>query len=155
MKKLTIALALFIAACSSTPGIEKRTFEAGPGQPIEVQLIGSSQPMMMFERGHDLPQQVSFQFLVSNNSDLTVTVQRIMVYQHGTSPIQLEQGQGGFDTSIEPGHDSPFTINATAKQLREARQGDEASIVIRADVALTNGDSYVYTFSIPISMSVR
>ena len=156
MKKTAISLlVLFLAACSSSNGIDKRTFEGGPGQPIEVDLVGSSQPMMMFTNGREIPQQISFQFLVSNNSDATVTVKRIQVYQHGSAPIQLESAQGGFDTSIEPGHDHPFTINGTAKQLRPARQGDEASIIIRADVALTNGDSYVYTFSIPIGMAVQ
>jgi len=155
-KRLTIALVLFLAACSSsTPGIDKRTFEGGPGQPIQVDLVGSSEPMMMFSRGHDLPQQVSFQFLVSNNSDETVTVKRIQVYQHGTAPIQLESAQGGFDTEIAPGHDHPFTINANATQLRQARQGDVPEMIIRADVALTNGDSYVYTFSIPISVAIQ
>jgi hypothetical protein len=155
-RRLTIALLVFLAACSSTPGLDKRTFEGGPGQPIQVDLVGSSQPMMMYARGgRDLPQQVSFQFLVSNNSDELVTVKRIQVYQHGTAPIQLESAQGGFDTDIAPGHDHPFTINANAKQLRQAAKDDVPQMIIRADVALTNGDSYVYTFSIPISISVQ
>lgn len=155
MRKLMVAFLLLLAACSSGPRLDKRTFEGGPGQAIDVQLVGSSQPMMMFSRGAEMPQQISFQFLVSNNSDDTVTVQRIQVYQHGSAPVQLESAQGGFDTSIEPGHDHTFTVNGTVKQTRPARQGDEASIIIRADVALTNGDSYVYTFSIPISISVQ
>lgn len=155
MQKLALAVVFFLAACSSTPGIEKRTIEGGPGDPIEVSLVGASQPMMMFARGAELPQQVNFQFEVSNNSDGPLTVQRIQVYQHGSAPIQLESAQGGFDTTIDPGHDQTFTVNATARQLRPARQGDEASIIIRADVALTNGDSYVYTFSVPIGLSVQ
>jgi len=156
MKRLTIALALFLAACSSgMPGIEKRTINGGPGVPIQVELVGSSEPMMMFMRGNEPPQQVSFQFLVSNNSDETVTVQRIQVYQHGTAPIQLESAQHGYDTEIEPGHDQTFTVNANARQLRQARQGDVPELVIRADVSLTNGDSYVYTFSVPISIAIQ
>jgi len=154
-KHLTMALALFLAACSSTPGIEKRTFEGGPGQPIDVQLVGSSEPMMMYFRGNEMPQQVSFQFLVSNNSSETVTVLRIQVYQYGAAPIQLESAQHGYDAEIEPGHDQTFTVNANAKQLRQARQGDVPELVIKADVALTNGDSYVYTFSIPISIAIQ
>jgi len=137
------------------PGIEKRTINGGPGVPIQVELVGSSEPMMMFMRGNEPPQQVSFQFLVSNNSDETVTVQRIQVYQHGTAPIQLESAQHGYDTEIEPGHDQTFTVNANARQLRQARQGDVPELVIRADVSLTNGDSYVYTFSVPISIAIQ
>jgi hypothetical protein len=156
-KRLTIVLALFLAACSSSSnlGIEKRTIEGAPGQPISVELVGSSEPMMMFARGRDIPQQVSFQFLVSNNSDESLTVQRIQVYQHGTAPIQLESAQHGYDAEIAPGHDQTFTVNANAKQLSQARKGDVPEIVIRADVALTNGDSYVYTFAIPISLEVQ
>lgn len=155
MRKLSMAVVLFLAACSSTPGIEKRTIEGGPGDPIEVSLVGASQPMMMFARGQEMAQQINFQFEVSNNSDGPLTVQRIQVYQHGSAPIQLESAQGGFDTTIEPGHDATFTVNGTARQTRPARQGDEASIIIRADVALTNGDSYVYTFSVPIALAVQ
>lgn len=154
-KRLTIALALFLAACSSTPGIEKRTIDGGPGAPIQVDLVGSSEPLMMYFRGNEIPQYVSFQFLVSNNSNETVTVQRIQVYQHGAAPIQLESAQHGFDTEIAPGHDQTFTVNANARQLRQARQGDVPELVIRADVALTNGDSYVYTFSVPISIAIQ
>lgn len=155
-KRLTILLALFLAACSSnTIDTEKRTIEGAPGQPISVDLVGSSEPMMMFARGKDIPQQVSFQFLVSNNSDESLTVKRIQVYQHGTAPIQLESAQRGYDAEIAPGHDQTFTVNANATQLRQARQGDVPEIVIRADVALTNGDSYVWTFAIPISIAVQ
>jgi hypothetical protein len=155
MRRLTIVVAVLLAACSSgLPKVEKRTFEGGPGQPIELQLVGSQRPIM-FARGSELPQQISFQFLVANNSDEILTVKRIMVYQHGAAPIQLEFGQAGFDTAIDPGHDHTFTVNATAKQMRPARQGDEASVVIRADVALTNGDSYVYTFEVPISVAAQ
>jgi len=155
-KRLTIALALFLAACSSgMPGVDKRTIEGGPGAPIQVDLVGSSQPMMMYFRGNEMPQQVSFQFLVSNNSDESVIVQRIQVYQHGAAPIQLESAQHGYDTEIAPGHDQTFTVNANARQLRQARQGDVPELVIRADVSLTNGDSYVYTFSVPISISIQ
>jgi len=156
MRKLAIAVLLVLVGCSSgMPKLEKRTMEGGPGSPIEVQLIGSSQPMMMFARGGDMPQQINFQFEVSNNSDEAVTVQRIQVYQKGSAPVQLESAQGGFDTTIEPGHDANFTVNGRVTQTRAARQGDESSIVIRADVALTNGDSYVYTFSVPIGLAVQ
>jgi hypothetical protein len=155
MRKIALLLVVFFVACSSTPGIEKRTFEGGPGQPIEVELVGASQPMLMSPRDTDTPQQINFQFLVSNNSDEILTVKRIQVYQHGSAPIQLESGQGGFDTSIDPGHDSTFTVYATAKQLRPARQGDAPEITIRVDVALTNGDSYVYDFAVPIAVSGR
>jgi hypothetical protein len=155
-KRLTIVLALFLAACSSNNlGIEKRTIEGAPGQPISVDLVGSSEPMMMFVRGRDIPQQVSFQFLVSNNSNDSLTVKRIQVYQHGTAPIQLESAQRGYDAEIAPGHDQTFTVNANATQLRQANRGDVPPMVIRAEVALTNGDSYVYTFAIPISLEVQ
>jgi len=157
MKKLLmLALVLFFAACASSgPKIERRSFQGAPGQPIEVELVGASQPVMTIGRANDMPQQISFQFLVSNNSDDLLTVKRIQVYQRGSAPIQLESGQGGFDTTIDPGHDQTFTVIANAKHMSAARQGDASEMIIGVDVALTNGDSYVYTFSIPIGISLR
>lgn len=154
-KRLMIALVLLLAACASGPQVEKRSFQGAPGQPIEVELVGASQPVITTGRTSDMPQQISFQFLVSNNSDDLLTVKRIQVYQRGSAPIQLESGQGGFDTTIDPGRDHTFTINANAKQMSAARQGDATDMIIGVDVALTNGDSYVYTFSIPIGMALR
>ncbi len=153
--KRFLLLALFLAACSSSDSLKPapRQFEAGSGSAIDVQLIGQSTPMLMFARGGGLPQQITFQFLVSNDSDETVTVKKIMVYQKGSSPIQLETALSGFDTSIEPGHDAQFRVNATARQLRPARSGDEASIGLKADVTLTNGDSYAYSFDLPVSLA--
>jgi len=155
MKRFCAALVLLLAACSSSDSLKppSRTFEAGSGSDIDVQLIGQSTAMVMFARGGDLPQQISFQFLVSNNSDAELTVKKIMVYQHGAAPIQLETALAGFDTTIAPGHDAQFRVNATARQTRAARQGDDASIGLKADVTLTNGDSYVYAFDLPVSLA--
>ena len=162
MKRLTavvvvaLLVVLLVGACSSSdPGFEKRTMDAGAGSPIDVELVGSSQPMMMYMQGRELPQQISFQFRVSNNSDEPLTVKKIMVYQRGVAAIQMETALRGFDTTLEPGRDDTFTLNALAKQLRPARQGDDQEIVIRAEVTLTNGDTYVSSFEIPIGLAVQ
>ncbi|GEM_PF-2075524 len=156
MKRLALAALLLAAGCSSNSlAPPSRTFDAGAGGAIDVQLIGQSTPVMMFARGGDLPQQIAFQFLVSNDSSDTVTVKKIMVYQKGAAPVQLETALAGFDTGIEPGHDAQFRVSATARQLRPARSGDDTSIGLRADVTLTNGDTYVYSFDLPVSLAAQ
>ena len=147
-----LAVALLLAACSSsnTPKLDHQTLEGAPGQAIEVALVGASQPKIATMRNADLPQQISLQFEVSNNSNGTVTVSRIQADQQGYAPIVLDSAQAGFDESIEPGHDHTFTVVATGKQVATPRFGNDNSIVIRVVVTLTNGDSYVYHFSIPV-----
>jgi hypothetical protein len=156
MKKILLPIALLLlAACGSSNGIVKQTFEGTEGGPIECELVGSSQPSISnSRRAVDIPQQISFQFLVSNVSADSVTVQRIQVYQHGSARIQLESAQHGYDTEIAPGHDHTFEVFANAKQVGVSRQGDSQYIVIRAEVSLTNGDSYVWTFEVPVTESL-
>jgi hypothetical protein len=150
MRSFALVALLAVACSSSTPRIEHQTFEGAPGQAIEVNLVGATQPKIATLRSVDLPQNIALQFEVSNNSNDTVTVTRIQVDQHGMAPIQLDPAQAGFNESIEPGHDHTFTVNATGKQVGAPRLGTDNAIIIRVVVGLANGDSYVYNFSIPV-----
>lgn len=150
MRSFALTALLFVACSSSTPKLEHQTYEGAPGQAIEVSLVGATQPKIATTRNADMPQNISLQFEVSNNSNDTVTVTRIQVDQHGMAPIQLDPAQAGFNESIEPGHDHTFTVVATGKQVAAPRLGADNGIIIRVVVGLANGDSYVYNFSIPV-----
>jgi hypothetical protein len=154
MRRLAALAVLLLAACKSSDGFAHQTLEAGNGAPIEIELVGAIGPTL-FVGGRDTPQQAQFQIRVSNNSDATQVVKRVMVYQHGSAPIMVDTGYGGFDKAIDPGHDETFTIVCNVTQVSNAREGDVRSVVIRAEVLLQNGDSYVETFDVPVGVQIQ
>ena len=150
MRSRLLALALVLAACSSsTPRIEHQTIEGGPGQAIEVELVSATNLQVLLP-GPQIPQAIHLQFQISNNSNDAVTVEHIQVDQNGNSPFQTEPAQGNFNETIEPGHDHVFDVTVAAKQVSAPRLGQNNSLVIRVVVTLSNGDSYVYHFAIPV-----
>ncbi|HJW96503.1 MAG TPA: hypothetical protein VJ901_23030 [Thermoanaerobaculia bacterium] len=151
-KRLLALLTVLLAACSSsTPKVEHQVLEGGPGQAIEVSIVGFTQPVLLSQSSAEMPQNIHMQFEVSNNSNDTVTVTRIQVDQSGSAPIQIEPAQGGFNESIEPGHEHTFDVSAVGKQVSLPHLGQNNDVIIRVVVSLMTGDSYVYNFSIPVS----
>ncbi|HYM62399.1 MAG TPA: hypothetical protein VEZ11_16065 [Thermoanaerobaculia bacterium] len=154
-----VAVALAVAACASSTAPDKRSIEGGPGQLIEVSLVNFVQELGMpaaptgaYPNAPPSSVPVTLQIEVANNSDLPETVIGITIEPAGNSQIAIDSRANTYNEMIDPGKDHTFDIKTDV--LSKANRGSrerQREIVVRVHVALANGDTYHYTFGIPIA----
>ncbi|HEY3052075.1 MAG TPA: hypothetical protein VGK04_01665 [Thermoanaerobaculia bacterium] len=120
--------------------------EGGPGQPISV-AIGATTGVSTDREG---TREYVLQVEVSNNSDVPVTVTRISVMTAGNGAFQVQPASRTFNEMIDPGKDHQFDIGVPGRLVRAYRKGEAQVVDLRVIVDLSNGDSYFYTFEVPV-----
>jgi hypothetical protein len=146
MRSSTLLALLLLAACASpTAVIDKRSFQCGPGQDIEIRAV-LTHPAAAREAGEPLKYQVE----ISNNShnDVTVTYVRIQPRREDLDRLD-ESVSRYFDQLIPPGKDHLFelpAIEAWVQSPELAQKLGERRVRFAARVSLANGDSYQCDF---------
>lgn len=146
--KRTLALVLLLTACSSSGLIDKQAIEGGPGQDIGVALGGFSGVSGIYDSS--IEDTFTIDVEVSNNSDRDITVTRIAVSPFGGSAYSISPTSRGFDETIAEGEDHLFTLSLRGKQLRALAPNESGDVTVRVVVTLSNGDSYFYSFAVPV-----
>jgi hypothetical protein len=144
---------LVLNACSSSSSFEKQTIEGGPGQPILVELASATMPMASVGTMLQFSdQQAIFQFEISNDSDRDVTVTSISMQQVGSggSALQVDSASLRPNQTIAPGKDWTAEIRTRGRQVHPLRRNEAPVIIIHVAVGLDNGDTYVYSFEVPM-----
>ncbi|HVR39729.1 MAG TPA: hypothetical protein VMU84_11585, partial [Thermoanaerobaculia bacterium] len=139
---------------SSSPLIDKQTIEGGPGQDIGVavgDLRGTAAPFQ--ESAIDDALQLSVE--VSNNSDADIVVKRIAISPIGSEAYRIDPASQGFNETIAEGEDHLFTLNIRGRQARPLRPDESSDVTLRVVVTLGNGDSYFYSFGVPVLIGRR
>jgi hypothetical protein len=149
-----VVLVLAVAGCASSTAPDKRSIEGGPGQLIEVSLVnfvqevGASAPT-----NNSIPSNVpvTLQIEVANNSDLPETVTTISIAPVGDTPIAIDARGLTFNEMIDPGKDHTFDIRTDVLRKASKTRTHQRELAVRVHVTLANGDTYHYTFGIPIA----
>lgn len=146
--KRTLAI-LLLTACSSSGLIDKQAIEGGPGQDIGVAL-GGFNGAATGSLDSAIEDAFTIDVEVSNNSDHDVTVTRIAINPTGSGAYSISPTSQKFDETIAEGEDHLFTLNLRGKQLRPLAPNESSDVTVRVVVTLSNGDSYFYSFAVPV-----
>lgn len=143
----SFTILLLLAACASpTAVIDKRGFQCGPGQDIEVRA-GLDDGSI----NHEVGGQLKYLVEIANNSHNDVVVTSVRI-----DPSEQVEGIDSaykvFDQLIPEGEDHVFEIPASAAWTPPrdfSRQVAGRRVEFRVTVALSNGDSYHCLFAAP------
>jgi len=142
----SLTLLLFLAACASpTAVIDKRTFQCGPGQDIEVRA-GLDDGSINHEVGGELKYLVE----VANNSHNDVVVSSVRISPSGGKIAGVDNAYKVFDQLIPEGEDHVFEIPTSGvwnPRSDFAQQMVGRRVEFRVMVALSNGDVYHCPFA--------
>jgi hypothetical protein len=140
----------FVTACATSSGLDSQVIEGGPGQPIVVDIVGADSGMLTDREGSRL---YELQVEVSNDSDVPLTVTRIVVMTDGSGAFQVQAASQNENEMIDPGKDHIFVLKVTGRLVRAFAPNEAHVVRLRCIVALSNGDSYFYTFEGPVRES--
>ena len=141
MKTIALFTILLLASCASSTGvIDKRAFNCGPGQDIEVRA-GLEDPLS--GEGAQLG-QIVFLVEVANNSDADLTVDNISIDPVTRSGVELQGVSKTFKQDIASAAEEIFRLPAS--DFGKVLIGDQSTLPrrmeFRVTVRLTNGDTY-------------
>src|ERR1043166_7071917 len=137
-------------ACSSSGLIDSQAIEGGPGQDIGVALGGSFNSTYAGPYDPSIEDAFPIDVEVSNNSDHDITVTRIAASPGESRAFSISPTSQKFDETIPEGKDHLFTLTLRGRQVRPLAPNETGEIVIRVVVTLSNGDSYFYSFAVPV-----
>lgn len=160
MKRKTLAAMSIsvMVACSSADSLApRRIIQAkATGQPIVVEVTGlDSQVGLQGEL------QMELELTVTNVADYPVTVTRINVLpelselrgQPGVfdEPFQISPvSSGPLDRTLESGEETSVRMDVEGGFTRRVGSRERRTIPFRVQVSLSNNETYLYSFSIPI-----
>ncbi|HWW62555.1 MAG TPA: hypothetical protein VN181_14375 [Thermoanaerobaculia bacterium] len=142
-------LLLLLTACSSSGLIDKQAIEGGPGQDIGVAL-GNFNSRAAAPYDATTEDAYTIDIEVSNNSDGDVTVTRIAISPGESGAYSISSTSQKFDETIAEGEDHLFTLSLRGRQTRRLAPNEGADVTVRVVVTLSNGDSYFYSFAVPV-----
>lgn len=136
----------FVTACASS-GFDSQAIEGGPGQPIVVDIVGADAGIVSDREGSRL---YELRVEVSNDSDVPLTVTKIMITSEGSGAFQVQTAAQAENEMIDPGKDHTFVLRVNGRLVRAFAPNEARVVRLRCVVALSNGDSYFYTFEGPV-----
>lgn len=158
MKRKTLAAMSIsvMVACSSADSLAPRRIIQGKatGQPIVVEVTGlDSQVGLQGEL------QMELELTVTNVADYPVTVINVLPElselrgQPGVfdEPFQISPvSSGPLDRKLESGEETSVRMNVEGGFTRRVGSRERRTIPFRVQVSLSNNETYLYSFSIPI-----
>ena len=146
MRAPVLFLLVLLGGCASVPAT---SIEGGPGQDIRVGIAGVENSMLPLNREGARAYIVGIE--VSNNSDHTITVTRISVSPEGmNSAFRIERTSKNVNEMIEPGDEHVFDVELEGTLVRPYRPDESRAVAFRLLVALSNEQTYFYTFEGPV-----
>ncbi|HEX6177159.1 MAG TPA: hypothetical protein VF057_02275 [Thermoanaerobaculia bacterium] len=140
-----IGASLLTACASSLPDL---AVEGGAGQDISVAVAHVENPSMIEDR--DGTRRYVIGVEVSNNSDHPVTVTSVSIHPEAMTAYQLQRKTVKFNQWIDPGDEHIFDIPVEGRHVRPFKPDERPSVSFRVMVALSNEQTYFYTFEGPI-----
>ena len=152
MKTIVLSsILLFSAACASSSGVIRSTFDCSPGQDLEIRATLDDP-----SRSGEQIGQYMFLVEVANNSHGDLTVKSVRVDPDEASrrvrgSVALERAQKEFNETIAEGTEHVFELPATSmgsviRPLQNQVVSGPVEFVVT--VVLTNGDSYRCPFAV-------
>jgi hypothetical protein len=121
--------------------------EIGPDAPISIELPRVQAGSAMT----GLDGQIEISVEVSNNSDVDLAVERVLVFKSGgTSAYTMDQMNWSGHELIEEGESHVFHLKGWGKQTRLLERGEPGGVIVRVQVGLANGDTYYELVELPV-----
>lgn len=145
----TIAALLLVTACASSDGLVKNEIMGGPGQDIAVGIVDLDTPLGTLDR--EGTRQYTVHLEVTNMTDVPLTVEKIVITpSQSGGAFQVQGTSRRFNEMIDPGKEHVFQIPLNGRLVRSFLPEERRVVEFIVIVALTNGDSYFYTFEGPV-----